>query len=294
MQGLNSGRGGRHLGLGWASGGCISQPRRTEAAAARGWAPVCKTTRIPLDRTVCNISQGNIRCQIRIASTFERHSLHAGYTDCQISKGSFLGRVLQQRLPSQVKEVLSRLYTLRTAALGFSTRVAALTDWRAAATAAAMAAAAPQEQRRQAPSLQPQWVVEDAGSRDPFYSRDTVRKAYRSACFTLSLGVLGGSVLPLPFAICKTGVLLGGLTMLLVAWTNVSTCWMLIRACAHTGRCVVVVIAACVGCLCLCRPSALSCIPLLQPGSLTLCSRTSSQFTQLTATVTTPSQQTHV
>lgn len=72
---------------------------------------------------------------------------------------------------------------------------------------------------------------------DPYYSHDTLARAFRSACFTLSLGVLGSSVLPLPYAISKLGVLLGSATMVLVAWTNVATSCMLIRASAHTGRC---------------------------------------------------------
>ena len=46
------------------------------------------------------------------------------------------------------------------------------------------------------PTLQQQqgpvaFVVEDAGISDPFYSHDTAWRAYRSAVFTLSLGVLG-------------------------------------------------------------------------------------------------------
>ena len=44
------------------------------------------------------------------------------------------------------------------------------------------------------------------------------------------------SVLSLPFGLCKTGVLGGGATMLLVAWTNVVTNDILIRAFARTGR----------------------------------------------------------
>lgn len=80
------------------------------------------------------------------------------------------------------------------------------------------------------------WVVEDSGVVDSYYAGDTAGRAYRSAVFTLSLGVLGSSVLPLPFAICKTGILLGCITMAVVAWTNVATSCMLIRASACTGR----------------------------------------------------------
>ncbi|KAI8464659.1 MAG: transmembrane amino acid transporter protein-domain-containing protein [Monoraphidium minutum] len=80
------------------------------------------------------------------------------------------------------------------------------------------------------------WVIEDTGPVDPYYNNDSLRSAYRSACFTLTLGVLGSSVLPLPFAISKTGILLGCTTMVVVAWTNVATSCMLIRASARTGR----------------------------------------------------------
>lgn len=44
------------------------------------------------------------------------------------------------------------------------------------------------------------------------------------------------SILPIPFAISKTGVLVGVLTMLLVAWANDATSCMLIRAAAATGK----------------------------------------------------------
>ncbi|GBF99780.1 amino acid transporter [Raphidocelis subcapitata] len=81
------------------------------------------------------------------------------------------------------------------------------------------------------------WVVEDEpASLDPYYAGDTARRAYRSAVFTLSLGVLGSSVLPLPFAICNTGVLMGLATMAVVAWTNCATSRMLINAAGRTGR----------------------------------------------------------
>eukprot|EP00882_Tetradesmus_deserticola_P022019 GHRQ01023895.1.p2 GENE.GHRQ01023895.1~~GHRQ01023895.1.p2 ORF type:complete len:118 (+),score=49.74 GHRQ01023895.1:1123-1476(+) len=65
---------------------------------------------------------------------------------------------------------------------------------------------------------------------------DTQRRACFSACITLTLGVLGSSILPIPFAISKTGVLVGVLTMLLVAWANDATSCMLIRAAAATGK----------------------------------------------------------
>jgi hypothetical protein len=44
------------------------------------------------------------------------------------------------------------------------------------------------------------------------------------------------SILPIPFALSKTGVLVGSLTMLVVAWANDATSCMLIRAAAATGK----------------------------------------------------------
>jgi amino acid permease len=79
------------------------------------------------------------------------------------------------------------------------------------------------------------FVVEDEAG-DPYYCRDTAQRAYRSAVVTLSLSVLGSSVLPLPYSISKTGVLAGLLTMLVVAWCNAATSDMLIRAAARTGH----------------------------------------------------------
>eukprot|EP00878_Enallax_costatus_P003116 GHUV01003315.1.p1 GENE.GHUV01003315.1~~GHUV01003315.1.p1 ORF type:complete len:487 (+),score=112.67 GHUV01003315.1:283-1743(+) len=78
------------------------------------------------------------------------------------------------------------------------------------------------------------FVVEDDA--EAWGAGDSTQKAYRSACITLTLGVLGSSILPIPFAISKTGVLVGCLTMLLVAWANDATSCMLIRAAAATGK----------------------------------------------------------
>lgn len=44
------------------------------------------------------------------------------------------------------------------------------------------------------------------------------------------------SILPIPFAVSKTGVLVGCLTMLLVSWANDATSCMLIKAAAATGK----------------------------------------------------------
>lgn len=76
-------------------------------------------------------------------------------------------------------------------------------------------------------------VEEDASA---YGAKDTKRRAYFSACMTLTLGVLGSSILPIPFAISKTGVLVGCLTMLVVAWANDATSCMLIRAAGATGK----------------------------------------------------------
>ena len=53
---------------------------------------------------------------------------------------------------------------------------------------------------------------------------------------TLSLGVLGSTVLPVPFAVSRVGLLTGALTMLLVAWANDVTSCLLVRAAAYTGH----------------------------------------------------------
>eukprot|EP00877_Chromochloris_zofingiensis_P007157 jgi/Chrzof1/2695/Cz11g25150.t1 len=78
------------------------------------------------------------------------------------------------------------------------------------------------------------WVVEQ-DTAAPAQS-DSKWRAFFSACVTLTLGVLGSSVLPIPFALSKTGVLVGCLTMLVVAWANDATSCMLVRAAALTGK----------------------------------------------------------
>eukprot|EP00879_Flechtneria_rotunda_P030662 GHRR01033328.1.p1 GENE.GHRR01033328.1~~GHRR01033328.1.p1 ORF type:complete len:419 (+),score=127.36 GHRR01033328.1:532-1788(+) len=86
----------------------------------------------------------------------------------------------------------------------------------------------------QRPDTPVSWVMENDA--DAWPQQDSHRRAYFSACVTLTLGVLGSSVLPIPFAISKTGVLVGCLTMLLVAWANDATSCMLIRAAAATSK----------------------------------------------------------
>ncbi|GLC55693.1 hypothetical protein PLESTB_001015400 [Pleodorina starrii] len=67
------------------------------------------------------------------------------------------------------------------------------------------------------------------------FGKDTAGHALYSALVTLTLGVLGSTVLPVPYAFSKTGIAAGALTMALVAAANDATCCMMIRAAAHTG-----------------------------------------------------------
>lgn len=81
------------------------------------------------------------------------------------------------------------------------------------------------------------WTVEqDPDFRSPYGpSKDTRLRAFYSAVVTLSLGVLGSTVLPVPFAISKTGIAVGVITMTVVAYANDLTSCMLIEAAAATG-----------------------------------------------------------
>jgi hypothetical protein len=76
----------------------------------------------------------------------------------------------------------------------------------------------PQQPSTHTTPAQVSWVVEEAAP--PPHSRETLRRAYLGAVATLSLGVLGSSVLPVPFAISRVGLLMGALTMLVVAWVS--------------------------------------------------------------------------
>ncbi|KAG1668620.1 hypothetical protein FOA52_001489 [Chlamydomonas sp. UWO 241] len=64
---------------------------------------------------------------------------------------------------------------------------------------------------------------------------DSKGRALYSAVVTLTLGVLGSTILPVPYAFSKIGILVGTLTMLTVASVNDATCCMLVRAAALTG-----------------------------------------------------------
>uniref|UniRef100_A0A7S0S1I6 Amino acid transporter transmembrane domain-containing protein n=1 Tax=Chlamydomonas leiostraca TaxID=1034604 RepID=A0A7S0S1I6_9CHLO len=66
---------------------------------------------------------------------------------------------------------------------------------------------------------------------------DSLRRALGSAVVTLTLGVLGSTILPVPYAFSKLGIAPGAATMAIVAFANDRTCCMLVRASAATGRC---------------------------------------------------------
>ncbi|KXZ50238.1 hypothetical protein GPECTOR_17g876 [Gonium pectorale] len=78
-------------------------------------------------------------------------------------------------------------------------------------------------------------VIEDDPDYVPPFGKDSAGHALYSALVTLTLGVLGSTVLPVPYAFSKTGVAAGAVTMGLVAAANDASCCMMIRAAAHTG-----------------------------------------------------------
>ncbi|KAK9809814.1 hypothetical protein WJX73_009477 [Symbiochloris irregularis] len=57
-----------------------------------------------------------------------------------------------------------------------------------------------------------------------------------SATLTLTLSILGSSVLPVPFAISRTGIFMGLVTMVVVAYSNALTSILLLRASGRTGH----------------------------------------------------------
>ncbi|KAL3136879.1 hypothetical protein ABBQ32_006491 [Trebouxia sp. C0010 RCD-2024] len=61
-------------------------------------------------------------------------------------------------------------------------------------------------------------------------------RALFSAAVTLTLAILGSSLLPVPYAFSKTGVLLGLLVMLVVAGSNCLTSLLLLKAAGKTGH----------------------------------------------------------
>jgi amino acid permease len=66
-------------------------------------------------------------------------------------------------------------------------------------------------------------------------TNSTTSRAFWSAFYTFNLAIMGGSVLPMPYAISKTGVLVGMLTMALVALCNDYTTCLTISAAYTTG-----------------------------------------------------------
>jgi hypothetical protein len=70
---------------------------------------------------------------------------------------------------------------------------------------------------------------------DNALTNSTSRRAFWSAFCTFNLAIMGGSVLPMPYAMSKTGVLVGMLTMLLVALCNDYTTCLTISAAYTTG-----------------------------------------------------------
>jgi hypothetical protein len=60
-------------------------------------------------------------------------------------------------------------------------------------------------------------------------------KAFLSASVTLTLGILGSSVLPVPFAFSRLGVLAGLLVASVVSLANALTGTLLLRAAGHLG-----------------------------------------------------------
>lgn len=82
-------------------------------------------------------------------------------------------------------------------------------------------------------SVQTSWrIYKDP---DNALTNSTSRRAFWSAFCTFNLAIMGGSVLPMPYAMSKTGVLLGMLTMLLVALCNDYTTCLTISAAYTTG-----------------------------------------------------------
>ena len=62
------------------------------------------------------------------------------------------------------------------------------------------------------------------------------RRLLVSSCFTLTLAILGSSVLPVPFAWSRAGLVPGLLILLVVAAANACACRLLMSAAEETGR----------------------------------------------------------
>ena len=70
----------------------------------------------------------------------------------------------------------------------------------------------------------------------PDEERETPTRAFRSAVTTLTLGILGSSVLPIPYCISRLGVLPGLGIALIIALANAYTGIILIRAAGHLKK----------------------------------------------------------
>ena len=68
------------------------------------------------------------------------------------------------------------------------------------------------------------------------HQHETPTRLLLSATLTLTLSILGSSVLPVPFAFSRTGVLVGLATSLVVAYANAVGCSLLLRAARKTGN----------------------------------------------------------
>lgn len=75
-------------------------------------------------------------------------------------------------------------------------------------------------------------VVTDA----PETPSESPRRALVSAIATLTLGILGSALLPIPYAFSRTGVLLGVVTSLVAGGCNIVTCLLLLRVAHITGH----------------------------------------------------------
>ncbi len=76
-------------------------------------------------------------------------------------------------------------------------------------------------------------VVENFGL--PLLPESSFR-AFTSASVTLTLGILGSSVLPIAYSFSRTGVLSGLCAALVVALANALSCTLLLRAAAATQQ----------------------------------------------------------
>ena len=76
----------------------------------------------------------------------------------------------------------------------------------------------------------------DVMSSQAEHQHETPTRLLLSATLTLTLSILGSSVLPVPFAFSRTGVFVGLATSLVVAYANAVGCSLLLRAARKTGH----------------------------------------------------------